>query len=526
MSFEIKRIRPRERELIRIAGTVDGQEEKIVDGVKNEILTWAAKLTGNRLPSTAWEGLKFECLAGGRTCHGISFNDTSQNLWALRVDNPDLNVAQRIWTTEFVVGYTREFKRPMFSLRLLVSSPEDRLQIQPAVPAVVRKISKQFGVHRGPTKFRFEPWVLKSEDDVESFLYYLVNPNRSVPIFAISLEEEAGRPSFNPIALNKATVGIGTVVVLPPEVSWTITNNFGKQLSIFNGAIRTYMPGFSNGANPYPHKLFIPNREGMDDWERQTLEILCWIAANESLRHLRLGRDVLSFSDVREYCQDRERAALKASGSDYSAQLEAAQIQIDSLKEDLDRAKDESDKWLAEYESADKQVQLLQQQIKIIRYRNQQLIGQIKNRGDDPDSSIILPNSWDQFAEWCDDTLNGRIVLSPRARREVKSPEFNDPKLAAKCLLWLANEYRDSRINGSDQDLRKYISEGIKNDRCGAESFKFEWEGTKYSVEWHIKNGGNTRDPLRCLRIYYLWDESTNQVVIVTMPAHIPTGAT
>ena len=45
-------------------------------------------------------------------------------------------------------------------------------------------------------------------------------------------------------------------------------------------------------------------------------------------------------------------------------------------------------------------------------------------------------------------------------------------------------------------------------------------------VEWHIKNGGNTRDPRRCLRIYYFWDEDSQQVVIATMPAHIQTGAT
>ena len=42
---------------------------------------------------------------------------------------------------------------------------------------------------------------------------------------------------------------------------------------------------------------------------------------------------------------------------------------------------------------------------------------------------------------------------------------------------------------------------------------------------WHIKNGG-TRDPRRCLRIYYFWDATTQQVVIADMPAHRVTEAT
>ncbi|PZN12536.1 MAG: hypothetical protein DIU63_15940, partial [Proteobacteria bacterium] len=108
----------------------------------------------------------------------------------------------------------------------------------------------------------------------------------------------------------------------------------------------------------------------------------------------------------------------------------------------------------------------------------------------------------------------------------TKSADFDDPQTAARCLLWLANEYRDSRMNGAAGDLRKPIADGIHNERCGADSFDFAWNGRQVPVEWHIKNGGNTRDPRRCLRIYYFWDEETQVVVIATMPAHVRTGAT
>ncbi len=50
-------------------------------------------------------------------------------------------------------------------------------------------------------------------------------------------------------------------------------------------------------------------------------------------------------------------------------------------------------------------------------------------------------------------------------------------------------------------------------------------KGKRVEVEWHVKNGGNTTDPTRCLRIYYFWDDAEERVVIASMPDHIPNGA-
>ena len=50
---------------------------------------------------------------------------------------------------------------------------------------------------------------------------------------------------------------------------------------------------------------------------------------------------------------------------------------------------------------------------------------------------------------------------------------------------------------------------------------------TKFrTLPWHLKNGGNVRDPKRCLRIYYFWEPDTQRTVIDHLPAHRRTGAT
>lgn len=520
-------MRVRERELLRVAAALSGADPvAAAKAARKEVLSWAANQVSDQLPPAAEAGRSFEHLRGGRTCLGASFEDDHRALWALRVDRPDANVAQRTWTTEAVIGYGPTTGSALFCLRLLVSTPEAFLPIEPSVPGLIRKVATACGLQHGEVRIDGVPWVITSQADAEDLVGELTSPLRAVPYLVCSIAEGEAAPRLDVRLLAKASLGIARVVVVPSAHTWVLTEQLGKARSVYNGAVRAYMPGFSQDANPYAHRLFFIEPTADDERARSTLTALRWLVANESLRRLRLGDDVVAFSVVRELSLDFERQRLKQAGSSEWEQLRAAQIQVDALKDDLERSKAETEQWLSEYERAEEEAQNYQQQLRDAQFRIQQLLAQIKERGDEPDSAVQLPESWDVFADWCDETLSGRVMLSSRARRETKSADFDDPQAAARCLLWLANEYRDSRMNGASGDLRKPISDGIHNDRCGADSFDFAWNGRQVPVEWHIKNGGNTRDPRRCLRIYYFWDEESQVVVIATMPGHVRTGAT
>lgn len=519
-------LRVREREVFRIAAALAGNDPKTAAQVaRGEVLVWASKQVGDQLPSAATEGQSFEHLRGGRICIGASFEDAHRSLWALRVDRPDTDVAQRIWTTEIVTGYAPGNGPALFSLRLLVSTPESHLSIEPAVPGLVRKVANMCGLNQGGIPIVASPWHIASQADADDLIDALVDPARGLPYLVCSIPEGETRPRVDAAMLSKATLGAARVVVIPAALTWVLTQRLGKPLSTYNGAVRAYLPGFSYDSNPYAHRLIVINSLEAEQ-QRTARSALRWLVANESLRRLKLGDDVVSFSSVRDASLDAERRRLEESGTSAIEQLKAAQSQIDALKQDLNRATGETEQWLMEYDEADAKAKILEQQLRSAQFRNQQLLAQLKASGGKPDAEIKLPDNWSAFADWCDDTLSGRVTLSSRARREVKSASFEDPKTAARCLLWLANEYRDSRLNGSTGDLRKALESGIKNDRVGGDSFNFKWNGRNVLVEWHIKNGGNTHDPRRCLRIYYFWDDESQTVVIVTMPAHIRTGAT
>jgi hypothetical protein len=207
--------------------------------------------------------------------------------------------------------------------------------------------------------------------------------------------------------------------------------------------------------------------------------------------------------------------------------LRAARIQIGALKEAVQKAQD-AEQWLSdEHAAAEEHARIAEAQSRDYAFRIQQLTDRIRERGEDPDANVALPENWSTFVEWCDERLAGLVTLSQRARKELRQPQFDDPQMAARSLKWLANEYRARRLHGGDGALHgSAIEAGLKNERCGTDAFEIDWAGSRHEVDWHIKNGGNTRYPSRCLRIYYFWDDASQQVVIASMPAHVRSGAT
>lgn len=182
--------------------------------------------------------------------------------------------------------------------------------------------------------------------------------------------------------------------------------------------------------------------------------------------------------------------------------------------------------YLEEFDKERTRAATAEAQVRKSAYRIQQLTDQLKSKGDDPDKGIRLPTNWSEFANWCDENLAGRLILAPNAHRGTRKPLFQDIETAANSLLWLATKCRDRFRNGGGALANIPIFDGTQNAHCGADKFDFDWNSRRFSAEWHIKNGGNTRDPSRCMRIYYCFDQQTQQIIVADMPAHRRTGAT
>lgn len=94
-----------EREILRVVATIpSSQEFDIFTCAQEEVLKWARKRAGVILPTGAWRGEDFELPAAGRTTMASSIETDGGLLWSLRGDDPDKQVAGRIWSSEISLG--------------------------------------------------------------------------------------------------------------------------------------------------------------------------------------------------------------------------------------------------------------------------------------------------------------------------------------------------------------------------------------------------------------------------------------
>jgi hypothetical protein len=168
----------REHEILRLLATVHGQEKpRAAETIRREILVWAQNRSGGRLPEEAWAFGGFDYFSGGRNSTAIRIKSNNIDVWSIRADDPDKNIPGRVWTTEAVVALTGD-RKCIFSTRLLVSTSEEELTIEPHTPGFVQQITEKCLLSCGPIELSSEPWLIKSEDDLQRLVDLLVDDSR------------------------------------------------------------------------------------------------------------------------------------------------------------------------------------------------------------------------------------------------------------------------------------------------------------------------------------------------------------
>jgi hypothetical protein len=517
----------REHEVLRVAARLNsstpGNAMSIAQG---EVLRWAQRRCGRDLPPSAWNGEEFESFSSGRNIVGVRVTKAGLDAWAIRADDPDKSVPGRSWTTEIVLGQVAN--TPYVSLRLLVSTSESYLEIVPHSPGIVQQLAARPGLTMDGIEVTTEPEVIQSNDDANNLIELLLDPRRRLPLFVLTVppdSEDPVMPLLDPTRLARAVLGTGKVVVLPSEFTWVLTHHFGKGLSAWDGSVRAYLPGFTRNDDPYDHQLFFGPRISEETGQSRCHAWACSLAARESLRRARLDKEVIPFAKINDVRLRIKQQTQQRQGADEIVQLETAKARIEALER---KSQDDESQLLYfadEWEAAVQRAEAAEKQLRSYSFQIQHLREQIEQRDGGTAVEPPLPETWSELLEWCESSLAGRVMLCPNARRNLRDPEFDDVKLAARCLVWLAKDYRLRRIDGGGDLIDEVIEPGVRNSPCGGDAFDTQWHGRRCTVDWHIKSGGNTRDPRRCLRIYFFWDLETQQVIIADMPGHRRTAA-
>lgn len=514
----------REHQILHIAAELPDVEGAF-DRARTEVLKWAQKRTGGRLSRDAMAGRSFEQLAAGRNSSAVEVDLPEIHAWALRQEDPDKEVAGRIWTSEAILWRTPN-KGPRFAARLIVGSGESELDIAPSVPGYIRQLVEKVGLTSGGRSLSPTPWYIGDEQAQDAFLDLLSDPVRRLPVVVVSVMDRANPAlTIDVDKLATGLCGLADVAVILPETSWALTERFGKRLSVFDRAVRIYMPGFDDDADPFGHPLWLGARlEAINDAVAVDRQIRARVA-QFSTRAVRLGEDILPFAQLRSYARKAEQDRLAISGASDSDKLLAAENQIAAIAKELSEAKDMEQYALEEERKAQLRAAEAESRERNATAQIQLLLQRLADSGAAEQDAQGLPTTWSDFEDWCDSALVGRVALTGAARRGCKKALYADVEQVARCLLWLAGECRNRLLEGGGSLRDEPVEDGIRNAPCGSDEFAFSWQAQRLMADWHVKTGGNTRAPENCLRIYYGWDEQTQQIIVADMPGHRRTSA-
>lgn len=516
----------RDIEILRVSAQLDGEDYAAsAEAARKEALKWAKKRAGRALPKAAWDLQGFDLPVGGRSSTAVRIENDTFDIWALRAEDPDKDVAGRVWSTEIVIG-GEVGSRPHVSLRLIVSTTEPDFTIEPHVPGPVLQMIEAPGLIRGARQLFSEPVMIQTENDAEDLCDHLEDGERRLPIFVVAMPEGGGIPHINTGVLAKAVAGLARIVLVPAELTWVLTKRFGKYRSVFNGGARAYLRGFSATDDPFRHRLFLEADLRKTGGGSACVRSLRALAAEVSISETRLGKDVLDFAAVRTASRKLRKTDLSNQAAPDEELLKTAEELVESLEKQIEEKDKEIDGYIAEVEATEDRARAADQENRSLLFRVRQLQAALAEGGEAPTTEPPLPQDWSEFTDWLDQTYPDKVLLTPAARRMARSPEFEDVTLVARAIAWLATIQHDRRVNGGGSLRDVQVENGILNSPCGGDTYAADWKGRRYEVDWHVKNGGNVRDPKRCLRIYYFWEAETQQTIIDHLPSHRRTSAT
>lgn len=516
----------RDIEILRVSAQLEGEDYAAsAEAARKEALKWAKKRAGRALPEAAWNLQDFDLPVGGRSSTAVRIENDALDLWALRAEDPDKDVAGRVWSTEIVIG-GKVGSRPYVSLRLIISTTEPDLAIEPHVPGPVLQMIEAPGLIRGARRLTSEPVTIQTENDAEDLCDHLEDLERRLPIFVVALPDGGGSPQIETKVLARAVAGLARILLVPAGMTWVLTKRFGKYRSVFNGGVRAYLRGFSATDDPFRHRLFLEADLRKTGGGATCVRSLRALAAEVSISETRLGKDVLDFAAVRTASRKFRKTDLSNEAAPDAERLKFAEEWAESLEKQVEEKEKEIDGYVAEIEATEERAQAAEQENRALLFYVRQLQAALSEGGEAPTEEPPLPQDWSEFTDWLDQTYPDKVLLTPAARRIARSPEFEDVTLVARAIVWLATVQHEHRTKGGGSLRDMQVENGVLNSPCGGDTYAANWKGRSYDVDWHIKSGGNTHDPKRCLRIYYFWEPDTLQTVIDHLPSHRRTSAT
>lgn len=526
-------IRPVSQVTLRLK-PVSGQDR--FAATVDDILRWINRRAGRALPPSAWQRQSFELSdIGAQRTAGIALEEPKY--WAARLDDADKTIPLRTWVTEIGVGIDPSGDT-LFGARLVCTTRGLDEAFERSVPGFVRAIISSGPAALDGILLRKEPRLLSSPEDVADLVTLLEDPKRQSDVIVFALPEGSTDPTDAAASakeVHSKLLGVAHVFVITAQASFVLTDSVGRELSVFRQAVRTYRPGFRAWIDqPTNHPFALPNRiaswdeSGAVSFERWMISQSLASSVNGTQREDRLP----AFNTVRQIAAQAEHTKLKSAGGSDSELVKLYEQDNEQLRSELKEQKEQYDGLLTtadvEREAAVNAANAAKAQaldrlhrIRILESRLSQVAAPL---------NTPIPETLDNFEEWCGEYLVGAVEIANRAYQGIRKSEFHDPGFIYQALLVLRDHYVPMRVDATLGRREAYaqaleqlqLEESATGDgvKYAADLYSVQYGGMRRPLDRHLK-GSDSRDRRFGFRLYFFWDEDEQVVVVGWLPSHL-----
>lgn len=534
---------------LAVLGFIDADgRRRSTEHTQHLTLEWFRQYFGAGLPEDAATADRGRAESGSRKVLSTFQTEGKNSVWACWLDNLQPASPGACTIIETVIWSSGNCVKRI-GFRLLGVVPPD-----PRLSGIDDMIQALGSLHAAVTQTtpRFE--FVRSEESVRKLAALLLDEKRKAPVIVLSTRRN-GKTALDAKEVAASTSGLARVYVIRYEWTRPLTRRIGNKLAVFGGSVRVYLPRLRKNEDPQRHKLYLI-RGWTEKAAAQTWGRLRILVAEQSAERYRSQGSQIPYSTVEmEVITSRRRpgsvpvrlqSLLEQIGVQVGTGLtwakrrvasagralagvrrrtvatdrESSRFALASVRRKLRESEQSRRKLSRQLSTAQRQLVQLEAQNKALKESLRRESARAKKL-----ARLLarhqLPTKWDDIIGWCERQFDGKLLLHSTVSRDLHRARYEDVGVAAVGLHWLAEHYRLGRLNGRGTDLRGAIpdGQGVHNERCGSDSFNVDWQGRVQNVEWHLRKG-NSRDPRHCLRIYYFWDPTLEQVVVAGMPTH------
>jgi hypothetical protein len=440
---------------------------------------------------------------------------------------PDEEDGNLFWNSRVEIGefdgrVEFSFQLSFDSAQYLISPVDFRLRR----PRIVGVLLKEFRCTCGDSELSLGPKEIGVEQIEDFVANRLLSPTRRIPIVLLSRASAFEKTLVDPNRLADRLAGIAETYFLKDKwAGFALTDSIGKIYSCYNGALRTYWPGFDPTGSSFS-PIYLPERLLLIG-DRVVEDLLGLFAGISAFRYVRgpVTADAIEYLHAE---RTRETEKLKADAKergDLNELLELASQENEEVRKQNDALREENGLLSAN-------LALAQENFRVISQSHGLPEGVGESGSSHTEETFTAePKSIEEAVVAAKESFATTLVIQDSALDSARDSPFKQFSKVQQallamhevCLSWRSARKKrtpmgtfETAFQGKGFEYKPRESMTAKG-KWGDE-YEMTYRSKRVSIEPHLALGKGGPDT--CLRIHFYMDEEEGKFVVAHVGRH------